>query len=56
MGIVPGSGTLITALPVPELGAGVAGTLRHVQAWVVDATGGGHLGSASVLLMLDRSL
>jgi hypothetical protein len=56
LGTVPGSGVLGAALAIPELGANVSSSLRHVQAVSIDTGGKGHLGAAGVLAMLDRAL
>ncbi len=55
LGALNGAGVLDALLPVPELGPGVGGVLRHAQCYWVDVGGIGHLGGAVGVALIDRA-
>jgi hypothetical protein len=55
LGALDGAGMLDAQLPVPELGPGVGGMLRHAQSYWVDVGGVGHLGGAVGVALIDRA-
>jgi len=55
LGTVPSSGVLLVALPIPDLGPGVAGVWNHLQVFAVDSSGAIRIGGAREVVLLDAA-